>query len=486
MSSTTFRQKVQSGLLWSLVQNWGLRFGGLIVFMFLARVLTPSELGLFAAATTVVALCALFVESGLSEAVVQQPEVNHRQLNSIFAINLGLAMLAVLGLWLFSPMIAAVMKLPELTWVLRISSLGMLISAACFGQNAMYRRKFEYRALAMASLIATLVSGALALAMASAGHGTWSLVAQSLSASALTALILWRHPQWNFSFAFDFPGTLKMVSYGFQRLLTALMDFANTRFIELFFAATLGASALGLYIIGTRIYQALMQTLCTSILDIAHNAFSRLAHDRVALQKAYYAAINVSAAIAVPIFCVTSAVTPELTLVVFGPKWTSAASIMAPMLLLGAVQVLQFYNGIAYNAMGRPDIGLIFITAKTIITLGCLYAAKDQTLNTIVVVFVLSQLSITPISFIVARRIIGISLRTLALNLWPFIFSSTCAVFFVQAARPSVALWTESALAQLVLLTSAGFAIYFVLVGLLARQQAIAVITAFKNRRASV
>lgn len=480
--TSSFRQKVRSGLIWSLVQNWGLRFGGLFVLMVLARILTPAEMGLFAAATTVVAFCALFVESGLSEAVVQQAEVTPRQLNSIFLLNLGLAALAVLSLWLSAPLIANYMKLPELIWILRISSLSILISAACFCQTAMYRRKFEYRTLAMASLAATAVSGVLAVSLAYLGLGVWSLVAQVLASATVTALILWRTPQWALSAGHDFSGTKKLLSYGTQRLLTTLMDFANTRFIELFFATALGASALGLYVVGVRIYQALMQTLCSAILDIAHNAFSRLAHDRAALQKAYYTAMSISAAIAVPIFCISAAVADELTFVVFGAKWSGAADVLQPMLLLGAVQVLQYYNGIVYNAMGRPGIGLAFITAKTIITLGTLYAVRDEQLKTVVHIFVLSQLIITPFSFYVAKIVIGITMKNIHLQIWPFVCASAASFIAIHYTRTHLHSDLPM-LIKLLTLTMAGGLTYIALTLILARQKAREVIAAFRKSR---
>lgn len=482
--TASFRQKVQSGLFWSLVQNWGLRFGGLLVFMVLARILTPSEMGVFAAATTVVAFCALFVESGLSEAVVQQAEVTPQQLNSIFYINLAMAVIAVVGLWLAAPWIADYMKLTELTSILRISSLGIVISAACFSQTAMYRRKFEYRILAMASLSATAASGLLAVVLALTGWGAWSLVAQALTSSAVTALLLWRSPQWALSSDFDFSGTRRLLSYGTQRLLTTLMDFANTRFIELFFASVLGASALGLYVVGTRIYQALMQTLCSAILDIAHNAFSRLAHDKAALRDAYYTSMSISAAIAVPIFCISAAVSDELTYVVFGSKWRGVSDVLQPLLLLGAVQVLQYYNGIVYNAMGRPSIGLVLVTIKAVVTLGALYAAKEQSFNTIIFVFVYSQLIITPLSFYVAKRIIGISVKSIAMHTWPFIMASSTsmlAVFFARTALPH----ETPKIVQLALLLLIGLSTYIATTAILARDRALAIVVALKKSRAN-
>lgn len=445
-----FNEKVRSGVLWALIQSWGMRFGGLIVFMLLARILSPSELGLFAAATTVIAFCALFVESGLSEAVVQRSEITNSQLNGVFAVNLILAIIVVTGVWVGANLIADYMKLPDLVWILRLSSVGILIGAFCFTQNAMHRRNFNFRFLAKITLLSTVFSGVAAIFLATTGAGAWSLVAQSLVASTVTAALLWREPQWKFSRGYDFRGVRPLMHYGVQRLATTLLDFANTRFIELFFATTHGAAALGLYVVGSRIYQSLMQILCSAVLDVAHSTFSRLSQDPANIREAYYKAVGLSAIVAAPVFVVAAAVSDELTLLVFGDKWSAAAAVMKPMLLLGALQSVQYYNGITYNAMGRPSIGLWLVAIKTILTLSVLFLNRLADFHQVVTAYILAQLAITPLSFGVVRYILGISFWRLASEIWPFSIAMALSYLCVVELRSTINLNGVSALIILV------------------------------------
>src|SRR5690606_32071673 len=138
-------------------------------------------------------------------------------------------------------------------------------------------------------------------------------------------------PAWRLSWQFDYGAIRGLVSYGFKRLLTALMDFANTRLIELLFASLFGAATLGLYFVGARVYQILMQVLCSSVLDIAHNAFSRLAEDTEKLKEAYYSALGLASATSMPIFFLLSVVAFELVVGLFGAQWGGAAEVMVPL-----------------------------------------------------------------------------------------------------------------------------------------------------------
>ena len=454
--SGTLHSKVRSGLLWSLVQSWGVKFTTLLLYMVLARVLDPHQLGVFAAAMVVLAFVGLFVDQGLSQAIVQRAQITVQQLNTVFLINLGLAILIYTLLWFAAPLIAGYFKITELTDILRVSSLAVLISATCFSQQAMLHRNFRYRWLATSALVATLISGVVGVACALNGLGTWSLVVQMLTGSAIGAVMLWTQPQWRFSFELDFAGVGGLLKFGMHRLGTSVLDFANTRYVEIFVAATLGPIALGIYSVGVRIYQALMQALSAAVLDVALSGFSRLADDRPALIAAYYKAVTLTTAVAVPIFCLIAAVAPETIVVFFGGKWAESAEVLRPIALLGALHVIEYYNGTLFNAIGKPQIGLQFLILKTVVTFLALWLLHQSDLVLIVYAYVASQLIVMPLSFYLARRMVGVSLRTLWMTLWRFLVACVIGIGLISLSRQVELIGQLSVLPRLLVLSLIG------------------------------
>jgi len=455
--SNDLRAKVRSGVLWSAVQNWGVRLSSLLLFMVVARWLSPEQLGLFAAATVVIAFLNLLSEQGLGEALVQREEITQEQINSVFWLNLGASLLIVGLLWFVAPLIAALMKLPELVPILRVVSLSMPLTAASFGQLAMRRRRFEYRWLAKTVLASTMVSSMVALAMLFAGLGVWSLVAQSLTTAAVISALLWIRPSWHLTMKTDFAATRPLMAYGAKRVSTSLLDFANTRYIELFLASTLGPASLGLYTVGVRVYQALMQVFSSTILEVAQNGFCRLSADRPGLIRAYFQSIAATAAIVMPVFILIAAVAPSLTVTLFGARWVASAEVTRWVAMLGAVQVLQVYNGTVYNAIGRPGVGLQFMIFKVMLTFSALFLARDAGLQVLLQAYVASQLATTPLSFWLVRRLIGVSLTQLFGTLWPYVLSS--AFMALVALGVASLLEARGAPAPLVLLGACAAAV---------------------------
>ena len=482
----SLRSKVLSGLVWSVAQSWGLKLISLLLFMVLARVLNPHDLGIFAVVMVVLAFVHLFVEQGMNEAIVQSPQISVQQLNTAFLINLTMAVFIFALLWFIAPLIAAHLKIPQLIAILRVASVGMLVGAVTFSQYAMLQRNFRYRWLAISALISTVVSGLAAIFFALQGFGVWSLVIQALTASIITSIMLWSQPQWRFSFDLDFAGARRLLRYGLNRLVTHLLDFANTRYIEIFLVAALGPVALGIYSVGVRVYQALVQGLNWAIVGVVHNGFSRLAHDRPALVAAYYKAITFTAAFAVPTFCLLAATAPETIVVLFGSKWAGSAEVMRPMAFLGAIQALESYNDIAFNALGKPSISLKIVMFRTTITFLTLWAVHEPSLSMVVYAYVASQLVTTPLTFYLVHRIVGVSLRTLFAHIWRFLAACVIGVVIISFGRRIGFIAEMPVLARLLVLSAAGSFGYLGFLGLTARAQLREMLAMVKMRRQTV
>ena len=65
------RRTAISGFIWTLVQNLGTQISGLVVFIVLARLLSPTDFGLVAIANTFIIFLTLFTGAALTAALVQ-------------------------------------------------------------------------------------------------------------------------------------------------------------------------------------------------------------------------------------------------------------------------------------------------------------------------------------------------------------------------------------------------------------------------------
>lgn len=422
-ANPTLQSKVVAGLMWSSFASWGQGIVSLLIFMILARLLGPHNLGVFAAILVVISFIQMFAEQGLSEAIVQRPEITSAVLNTIALINFGLALLILLAVFFFAPLIAQLTGIPEMMEPLRVVASAVLISALTFAQQAMLRRNFNYRWLSICSLSSVLISGAIGIAFAVAGFGVWSLVIQSVTNAIVNNLMIWSKPQWRFGFACDFRGVLPLLGFGSKRLATNVVELVSTRYIEIFIATTLGPAALGIYAAGVKMYQAVMGMVGGSVLNVVLNGFSRIAHDRARLQAAYYRSVAMMTSTVSAAFALGAFLAPELTTVLFGEKFAESARIMEIFMLWGALQAVMWCTGTAYNAVGRAGISLGLSIFRAIVILPVLWFVSDQNLIVVVYSFMAAQLTTIPVSLLVARAVLGISMKRQVAAMMPFVLA---------------------------------------------------------------
>jgi O-antigen/teichoic acid export membrane protein len=478
----TLREKVIDGLVWSAARTWGAKLLTLGLFIVMSRLLGPHEFGVFAAAVAVLSFVQLFVDQGLAEAIVQRREITNAQLNTVFALNLAASLVLVGALWVSAPYIAFKVDAEELTTVLRVASFSVPLTALGLVQVAMNRRGFHFKTLALRTMVATVVSGVAAIALALAGQGIWALVAQFIVQAGVGTLVLWMRPQWKPSWRFDARGLGQLLSYALHRLGTNLLHYGNTKYVELFIAATLGAPALGVYLVGVRIYESLLQMLSGAVLEVAHSGFSRLAGEPARLRAAYYRAMKVTSAIGVPIFVLVGVLAEPIILSFFGPKWASSVRVTEMMALLGAVQVLQFYNGTVYNALGKPVIGLVFNLCKLVLTFAVLWSVGGWSLDRVIAAYVAVQLAVALPSFVLLRRFAAIGLRGTVAAVWPFLLGCAITAAVVAAVMHTAEVRAQPAWAELLVGLALAAVVYPCCVALFARQDFLAAYGAVARR----
>src|SRR5215217_2634333 len=94
----SLKTRVRLGIVWMGAAQVVRRLTGLVVTAVLARLLSPSDMGLMALALVATQLMALVSELGLAGALVQRARVDEDDLNTGFWLSLGSAsMLAMLG-----------------------------------------------------------------------------------------------------------------------------------------------------------------------------------------------------------------------------------------------------------------------------------------------------------------------------------------------------------------------------------------------------
>lgn len=395
----TLRSRAMRGLFWSLLQNVVGRLMSVLLFILIARFVTPDEFGFASTAIVVVSFLALIADFGMGDALVQRPQLRAGDPDLALYVSLaGSVILAGLLIAAALP-IARIMKAEALAPYLQYAALFCPILVLISFQEALYRRAELFRALALRTVFGIFASGVVGLTLALNGWGAWALLGQFSTQVVLSALWLWSRSTWRPSRAPD-PAVLRqLLRFGGSLVLLRAIDFVAMRSIDFVILSRHGAASLGLFAVSMRIDQTLTQLVQVSVSAVALSFLSRIASDPQRLARSFLRTVSLCATFGTPVFLGVAALSPDLVRLALGSRWMGADEIVRPLLIVGGVQCIQFICGSYLIAMGRPGTLLGLIVAKTLIVVLGLVIVENSDLQETVITYSLLLLCEAPITF---------------------------------------------------------------------------------------
>ena len=187
-----------SGLSWSYLSTASLVVANLAYTATISRLLAPSDFGLLAMANLVVLFAQYFARMGLASALIQKPDLSDEEIRASSTAGIAIGLICMTVTWFLAPAVSSLFQAPALTPMLRGLSLSFVFMGWSQTGNGLLRRQLRFRALSAGR------GGDLRLLLpcgrgrfSTAGWGLWSLVAASVTATALQTILqyaLVRHP----------------------------------------------------------------------------------------------------------------------------------------------------------------------------------------------------------------------------------------------------------------------------------------------------
>ncbi|AFK52116.1 lipopolysaccharide biosynthesis protein [Tistrella mobilis] len=467
---------------WSMAQNWGGRFFTFALFVVLARLLTPHDFGVVSAANIVLLFIAMVSDFGFGEAIVQRRNMKHTDVNLPFFFSLFMSLTLAFVVSMNAEIVSGWLNVEGVEIVLAtICFIAPLTTLSQF-QEYNYRKQLRFKALAFRVFVANIIAGAASIATVLAGFGIWALVVQMYVTILVSLIWLWSMPVWKPTFTLDFKAFRELARFGFSVVTMRVFDFLAQRFVEFFVIGRYGVAIFGLYAVGARVYQIMMQLLQGALSDASLAVLSTIAHNRAKMAELYLKTIVISNFLFAPVFCFVAALSPEISLILFGAKWEGVEDIMRPLMILGAVQCSQFMNGPFLSAMGRPSLVMYVSAIKNLAAPIALLTIPSAGVADVAMIWAFSQFLGTPFSFGLTARELKVPILRVILNAAPAVLGCVAADLAVDALRDHLSSSIDSVFLMGIVLGASYFAVYGMISCSLGYRQVKTIVTFVRNR----
>jgi PST family polysaccharide transporter len=347
------RRKAASGAFFTAgAQGFKLALQILSVVL-LSRLLAPADFGLIAMISPIVHFVMLFGDLGLNQAVITAKEVNRRQLNTIFWVNVGFAASLFLLLALTAPLVGQFYGEPGLVDPLRVLAATVLIAALGIQQQALVTRGLKFTRIAAVEVTAATLGFLAALGLAYTHPSVWALVAGTVVTAATTVAAYWLLSDWRPGFSFHYREAAGLIRFGKGMLGFNVANFFSRNLDNVLIGHYAGAVQLGYY---DRAYKLLLFPLSqinNPVGRVVVPMLSKLVDDPERYRRVYVRTVQQLALFTIPgvVFLVVNAGLFIPT--ILGEKWAPSVPIFMVLGLAAIHQPISATTGWLFISQSR-------------------------------------------------------------------------------------------------------------------------------------
>src|SRR5690554_362573 len=354
----SLKQKTVSGLSWSFIDQMGNLGISFIVGIVLARLLSPREFGLIGMITVFIALSESFINSGFSDALIRKKNCTNTDYSTVFYFNLVVGVLFAAILYVSAPAIAVFFNENELIPIVRVMGIILIIDSLTIIQRTILTKRIDFKLQARISIIASIGSGVIAIAMAFNGFGVWALVAQRLVKQGLNSLFLWIWNRWKPMLVFSVKSFKELFGFGSKLLLSGLIDTLYRNVYYIIIGKFFSAQELGYYTKANEFKNLPSQNLNSIIRRVTYPVLSTLQDDIPRLRNNYQKLIRSVMFITFILMIGMAAVAEPMIHTLIGAKWEPAIIYLQMLCFVGMMYPLHALNLNMLQVQGRSDLFL--------------------------------------------------------------------------------------------------------------------------------
>lgn len=324
----------------------------------LARNLSPSDFGLFAATFAIIQIAKTGINLGYGEALVQNQNNNDSTYSSVFNVNvvIGLGLYAIL--FISAPWFAEFYEDYRLSLIIRILGTILLFDSLSIVQLSILSQNLEFDKIVKRDIITQLLAGCSAIVSLYLGLDIYALVVQALVLSLANTLLLWRVSKWRpIIFKFDKKELLKLQDYTKYAFFTILINSGVRNLYPLVIAKSFNTSTLGFYKRSDSLVKLISNTINQSIRQVLFASLSKLKNNINASVRVFEITLELVIIFSVFITAIVFLGSDLFFLEILGPQWAKSLDIFKIIVFLGFLEPFQLVIHSAILSKGLSKIG---------------------------------------------------------------------------------------------------------------------------------
>jgi O-antigen/teichoic acid export membrane protein len=330
-----------------------------VVTLVLARLLTPSEIGIFSIAAVAINLAGVFRDFGVQNYLQQEKSLTPEKIRSALGLLLATSWLLALLVYLVRWPVANYYSEPGIASLMAVMAISFLLVPVASFFHAILSRDLQAGKQAVVHAVSTAAYATTCLTMAYNGFSYMSLAWANVANLAFTILAYLYFYDRSFPLLPSLTGWRAPIRFGVGSAISNLASQANNSLPDLVLGKIHGAHTVGIYSRAQGFIGIFAQVAGPTLNYIALPYLSRSHHDNQPIGYILDKATRYLTVIAWPFFIGMALNAGDLILMLYGTQWSEAVPIAVVVALHAALRLSVQMHQPALIAIGKPLVAAI-------------------------------------------------------------------------------------------------------------------------------
>lgn len=349
----------------------------LVQLAFVARLLTPDEVGLVAATLIVLALADTISTMGVSNSIVQRQDATRSELISLYWLNLIVGGLVGALTVIFAPALAWLFQAAALVPLIYVVAVNFLLTPHGQVSKGVLERRMDFRLVAVGEIAASMAMLVTSIVLLLSLKSPIAIPIAYCVAAATRSTYFMFSARSHFlpGLHFSLRETRRFLSFGILQSLDTLVAFIAANAGSFAIARSVSTAALGGYNLASTYAVNTPARLNAVVTRVAFPAISQLAADKGRRSRAIRRIIDTVVVVNAPILLTLWIVAPDFVREVFGDEWLWTADLVRVLSIVGITRAMGNPMGAIMMALDRMGLGLVINVVKSLITISAAVVA---------------------------------------------------------------------------------------------------------------
>jgi len=423
MATTIFNR-----VKWTSIGTFANMIAKLLQIAILTRFLSKADFGVVSIALLFISFTEIFVDMGISSAVLYKQNISKEEYSSLYWFNLLTGVVLFVLLLFATPFISSYYHEDQLRTILPILSLNVIFSSISRLQRTILQKELKFKTIAIVDIFGSLVMLVSAVVLCITGWGIYSLVYSTLSfyfVIALLFLIVAIFFERNIHFHFSFKEIKDYIRIGIYQVGSSLLNFFSAEMDILIISSVYSMEILGAYSVCKQLAAKAYGVINPIITKVLTPTLALVQSEKKQLKEKFMISVRMISFVNAPIYFLLIELAAIVLLVVYGPSYVEYSLLFSVFCLNYIITAIGNPQGSLLVAVGRTDIAFYWTIFRIIIMALALYIGMHFDIVILaIMVLVVNVISIIPEVLFIYRPLIGVSVSSYFKNFMPSIILS--------------------------------------------------------------